>query len=187
MNARTIEAIARVIEQEGGSRYGREAVSQRQHALQCATLAEQSGASPALVVAALLHDIGHLVDPDAEVADEQDRDARHEALGASWLEDLFDDDVLMPIRLHVAAKRYLTAVEEGYLATLSPQSVRSLEMQGGPYAPEEARRFIAAPYAEDAVNVRRWDDLAKDPAAKTPGLDHFVAMMAACAAEVGKG
>jgi len=186
MKARTIQAIARVIDEEGERRYGREAVSQRQHALQCAAWAERAGATPALVVAALLHDIGHLVDPDAEAADGDDRDARHEALGAGWLSDLFGDDVLMPIRLHVAAKRYLTAAEDGYLATLSPQSVRSLRMQGGPYGVEEARRFIAVPHAGDAVKLRRWDDLAKDPDARMPDLDHFLPALEACAVEAGK-
>ena len=186
MKARTIQAIARVIDEEGERRYGREAVSQRQHALQCAALAERAGAAPALVVAALLHDIGHLVDPDAEAADGDDRDARHEALGAGWISDLFGDNVLMPIRLHVAAKRYLTGVEDGHLATLSPQSVRSLQMQGGPRGAEEARRFIAAPNAEDAVKLRRWDDLAKAPDARTPDLDHFLSALESCAVGAGK-
>lgn len=180
MNATTIDAVARVIDEQGAQRYGREAVDQRQHALQCATFAEQADAAPALVVAALLHDIGHLVDSDADSADAQSRDARHEALGARWMRDLFGDDVLMPIRLHVAAKRYLTAVEPDYLARLSPQSQRSLELQGGPFTEVEAERFIAAPYARDAVLLRRWDDLAKDPDAVTPDLDHFAPLMQAC-------
>lgn len=186
MSAVTIVDITRTIDAEGSRRYGREAVSQRQHALQCATLAERGGAAPALVVASLLHDIGHLVDPDADRADRDDRDARHEASGASWMSGLFGDDVLMPIRLHVAAKRYLTAVDDGYLATLSPQSVRSLELQGGPFTEVEAERFIAAPHAADAVSLRRWDDLAKDPNAVTPDLDHFLPMLEACAGKAGR-
>jgi phosphonate degradation associated HDIG domain protein len=180
MNATTIDAVIRVVEEHGARQYGREAVSQRQHALQCATLAEQAGAAPALVAASLLHDIGHLIDPDADVADNEDRDACHEASGASWISDLFGDDVLMPVRLHVAAKRYLTAIDPSYMATLSPQSVRSLEMQGGPFTRTSAERFIAARHAGDAVNLRRWDDLAKDPNAATPDLDHFVPTLEAC-------
>ena len=186
MNAPTIEAVIRVVDDQGERSYGREAVSQRQHALQCATLAQQKGASPALVVASLLHDVGHLVDPDGDAADDEDRDARHEALGASWISDLFGDDVLMPIRLHVAAKRYLTAVDASYMATLSPQSVRSLELQGGPFTEAEAARFIAAPHARDAVQLRRWDDLAKDPDAVTPDLGHFVPLLEACATKARK-
>jgi phosphonate degradation associated HDIG domain protein len=186
MNAKTIDAVIRVVEEHGARQYGREAVSQREHALQCATLAERAGAAPALVVASLLHDVGHLIDPDADAADNDDRDARHEASGASWISGLFGDDVLMPIRLHVAAKRYLTAIDRGYMATLSPQSVRSLSMQGGPFTPAEAERFIAAPHADDAVKLRRWDDLAKDPDAVTPDLDHFVPMLEACVLTAGQ-
>ncbi len=155
--------------------------SQRQHALQCATLAEQSGAAPALVVAALLHDIGHLIDPKAETAAGGNNDMRHEASGARWISELFGDDVLMPIRLHVAAKRYLTGVDDDYMASLSPQSVHSLELQGGPFTKAEAERFVAAPHARDAVLLRRWDDLAKDPDAVTPDLDHFLPFLHACA------
>ena len=181
----TVNDIKRVLEAEGGQRYGREAVSQREHALQCATWAERSGASPALVAAALLHDIGHLIDPDAGSADDDGKDLRHEASGARWVSQLFGDDVLVPIRLHVAAKRYLTAVEPDYMAKLSPQSVRSLELQGGPFTEAEAERFIAAPYAKDTVLLRRWDELAKDPDAETPDLDHFVPVLEACMAQQG--
>ena len=179
MHARTIDDVTRVVDQQGGDRYG-EAISQRQHALQCATLAERSGAAPALVVAALLHDIGHLIDPEAETAANENNDLRHEASGARWISELFGDDVLMPIRLHVAAKRYLTGIDENYLAGLSPQSVHSLELQGGPFTEIEAERFIAAPHARDAVLLRRWDDLAKDPDAVTPDLDHFLPVLHAC-------
>lgn len=185
MDRVTIDDIKRVLDREGGQRYGREAVSQREHALQCATWAERSGAAPGLVAAALLHDIGHLIDPDAETADAEGQDLRHEATGARWIAQLFGDDVLVPIRLHVAAKRYLTAVEPDYMEKLSPQSVCSLELQGGPFTEAEAERFIAAPFAKDAVMLRRWDELAKDPDAETPDLDHFVTVLEACAARNG--
>ena len=180
MPASTIADVVALIEKEGGARYGREPVSQLEHALQSAELALRAGDGPALIVAAMLHDVGHLSDPDADRADEEDRDARHEASGARWLKDLFGEDVLAPIRLHVAAKRYLTAIDEGYMATLSPQSVRSLELQGGPYSEVEAERFIAAPHAADAVLLRRWDDEAKVPGRITPPLEHFVPFMEAC-------
>ena len=180
MPAGTIGDVVRLLETEGGARYGREPITQLEHALQSAELALRAGAGPSLIVAAMLHDVGHLCDPEADKADEEDRDARHEASGARWLAGLFDDAVLAPIRLHVAAKRYLTAIDDGYLATLSPQSVRSLELQGGPYSEIEAERFIAAPHAPDAVLLRRWDDEAKVPGRITPALEHFVPYMEAC-------
>jgi len=179
--ATTIDDVVALLRNLGGARYGREAVSQLEHALQTGELALRAGSRPALVVAALLHDVGHLSDPEAERADDEGRDVRHEASGARWLAGLFDEDVLGPIRLHVAAKRYLTAVEPTYLETLSPQSVRSLELQGGPYSEIEAERFIAAAHATDAVLLRRWDDQAKEPGRITPPLEHFVPLMAACA------
>jgi len=181
MPAATIKDVTDLLEREGGARYGREAVSQLEHALQCAELALRAGARPSLIVASLLHDVGHLSDPEAETADEEGRDVRHEATGASWLGGLFGDDVLVPIRLHVAAKRYLTAVEETYMAALSPQSVRSLELQGGPFTEIEAERYIAAPHAKEAILLRRWDDEAKVAEKITPGLDHFVPYLEACA------
>jgi len=180
MPASTIAEVVNLLETQGGARYGREPVSQLEHALQSAELALRAGAKPSLIVAAMLHDVGHLCDPGADKADEEDRDARHEASGARWLRNLFGDDVLAPIRLHVAAKRYLTAIDDGYLATLSPQSVRSLELQGGPYSEVEAERFIAAPHAADAVLLRRWDDEAKVAARITPPLEHFVPFMESC-------
>jgi phosphonate degradation associated HDIG domain protein len=174
MRAASLDDIACLLERRGSAQYGREAISQYEHALQCAELALRGGSDAALISAALLHDIGHLSDTEAETADEEGRDVRHEATGARWLSDLFGEDVLTPIRLHVAAKRYLTAVEESYMATLSPQSVRSLELQGGPFSPVEAERFVAAPHARDAILLRRWDDQAKMKDRITPGLDHFM-------------
>lgn len=174
MRAETLDDIACLLERRGNEQYGREAVSQYEHALQCAELALRGGSNAALVSAALLHDIGHLSDAEAERADNEGRDIRHEASGARWLSNLFGEEVLTPIRLHVAAKRYLTAVEESYMATLSPQSVRSLELQGGPYSPIEAERFIATSHARNAILLRRWDDQAKEKDRITPGLDHFM-------------
>ena len=158
----------------GEQLYGYEAVSQLAHGLQCAAYAETEGASPDLIAAALLHDVGHLVDKHFERGQVNAVDRRHEAIGAAYLARAFPPSVTEPIRLHVAAKRYLCAVDDGYLATLSPASVRSLELQGGPYTAAEAETFIAQPYADDAVRLRRWDDLAKDPAAVTPPLAHLM-------------
>lgn len=158
---------------DGGHRYGVEPISQLQHALQSATLAEAAGASPALIAAALLHDIGHLIDDQAPVPGAANRDRCHQELAAAYLAPAFDDDVLEPIRLHVAAKRYLCAVDPDYTTNLSVTSRRTLQLQGGAFDAAAARAFIALPRARDAIQVRRWDDSAKEPAAVTPDLAHF--------------
>lgn len=168
-----VDEIMETLRSLGEQRYGRENVSQLAHALQCAELAETEGASSALITASLLHDMGHLVDKRFEVGQNKDIDRHHEDIGAAYLSAWFKDDVTIPIRLHVPAKRYLCAVVDGYFEDLSDASVRSLELQGGIFTPAEAEAFISQPYAEDAVRLRRWDDLAKVPDKKTQGLDHY--------------
>lgn len=156
----------------GAETYG-EGVSQLEHALQCATCAERDGASPALIAATLLHDIGHLThDLPQDIAD-QGIDAQHESLGSAWLSQHFGPAVTEPVRLHVAAKRYLAATESGYHDLLSPASIQSLKLQGGPMSPEEGARFASERFAEDAKKLRRWDDEGKVVGAKTPDLAHF--------------
>lgn len=157
----------------GSDRYGGEEVTQLAHALQCATFAQQSGAPDSLVAAALLHDIGHLVNPKDEGATLRGIDAAHEKVGAAYLARWFGPAVTAPIAQHVAAKRYLCTAEDGYFARLSDESVRSLAVQGGPFSAREAEAFRARPYAEDAVALRRWDELAKDPEMVTPSLEDF--------------
>ncbi len=167
---------------KGALMYAGEPVTQLQHALQSAQLAEQSGADAALIVAALLHDFGHMVNDQGETPTLRGIDDRHEYVALPFLRALFDDAVLQPIRLHVDAKRYLCARGDGtingaqYWANLSADSKRSLELQGGIFTDAEAQRFIAQPYAEGAVQVRLWDDLAKSADAKTPQLDHYLAV-----------
>ncbi|MEL6299546.1 MAG: phosphonate degradation HD-domain oxygenase [Pseudomonadota bacterium] len=160
----------------GGAMYGGEAVTQLQHALQCATFARDEGASATLIAAALLHDYGHVMG-DAEREDSalaaEGIDTAHEHVAAAYLERWFPPEVTEPIRFHVPAKRYLCAVDPAYFATLSPASVQSLDVQGGVFTADEADAFIAQPHADDAVRLRRWDDLAKDPAAETPRLEVF--------------
>ena len=151
---------------EGAREYFGEAVTTSAHMLQAGALAERAGAAPALIAAALLHDVGHLT----SIAMER---RPHEEAGAGWLANWLPADVTEPIRLHVAAKRYLCAVEPAYVDKLSTASVESLQRQGGPMTDEEARGFARMPYAEQAVAVRRWDEAAKDPAASTPDFDHF--------------
>lgn len=172
----SVAVIGDLLRQKGEARYGAEAVSQLQHALQCAALAERAGVSKELIVAALLHDVGHLVADDEEAAP-HGIDMQHEDVAARYLSRQFPASVVEPIRLHVAAKRYLCAIEPGYFDDLSFASVRSLHLQGGVFDSADADRFIAQPHAPGAVLLRRWDDTAKDPHAVTPPLDHFLSYL----------
>ena len=135
-----------------------------EHMLQAGALAEAASAEGALVAAALLHDIGHLLGQDED---------RHGEAGAQWLSQWFGDAVTEPVRLHVAAKRYLCAVDAGYLGLLSAESVRTLSLQGGPMTAAEVAAFEALPFSRDAVAVRRWDDQAKDTVVTPPRFRHF--------------
>jgi len=178
MTSDIIDSIAHWFAAHGERAYDgarRESVSALEHALQCAQLAEYAHARPHLVVAALLHDVGHFA-ALGEVGD--DGDDRHELRGVALLENDFDLAVIEPVRLHVAAKRYLTAVEPRYLQGLSMASVHSLSQQGGPMSAAECAHFEALPFAEDAVRLRRWDDLAKIPGRNTPSLEYYLALAA---------
>lgn len=159
-----------------------EAVSHREHAMQCASLAERSLATPALVAACLLHDIGHLLadDPAADTASGTGSDDRHEVLGTTWLGRLFPAAVLHPIRWHVDAKRYLVALRPAYLGELSDASRRSLAWQGGPMDTAERAHFIARPFARDALALRAFDDAAKRRAAPTLPIELFARRLEYC-------
>jgi gamma-butyrobetaine dioxygenase len=180
-----VDRLAGLFSSEGAADYLGEPVTVAQHLLQAGARAAAAGATPALVAAALLHDAGHLRGSDPE-ADETELSGRelmagsdndHGERGAAWLARWFPAAVTEPVRLHVAAKRYLCAAEPGYLALLSSASVYTLSLQGGPMTDAEAAAFAAAPYAADAVAVRRWDDAAKDPAADVPGFDEYRALL----------
>ena len=148
-----------------------ERVTALAHALQCAQLAEWAHATEELVTASLLHDLGHLL-MDEPVAD--DEDDRHEVRALDLLCADFGPAVTEPIRLHVQAKRYLCAREPAYFHGLSAASVHTLGLQGGVMSPEEASDFEARPFAMDAVQLRRWDDLAKEPGKSTPPLAYYL-------------
>jgi phosphonate degradation associated HDIG domain protein len=182
MMALSIAQITDLFRTHGAVQYGSEAINQQQHALQCAHLAEQSGASPALVAAALLHDLGHLLPRSLRVA--RGVDDLHQFLAIPFLRGVFADAVLEPIRMHVDAKRYLCHVDGHYWSGLSPASQRSLQLQGGPFLEAEAATFMAQPFASDAVALRRWDDRSKDPAATPPPWEHYVAVLERAAAAV---
>jgi phosphonate degradation associated HDIG domain protein len=178
--ALSVEDIGTIFETRGREMYGREAVSQLEHALQCAQLAEEAGAEPELVSASLLHDLGHLlaVKPDGT---RDDVDDVHQYFALPFLRGVFPDSVLEPMKLHVDAKRWLCAAETGYWETLSVASKHSLELQGGFFVESEAKRFIELPHATNAVLLRRWDDLAKTPGKATPTLAHYLSVLETCA------
>jgi gamma-butyrobetaine dioxygenase len=171
-----IEGIAGLFAGPGARDYLGEAVTIGEHMRQAGALAEAAGAPAPLVAAALLHDVGHL---------RQETDARHGTAGAQWLGQWFGPAVTEPVRLHVAAKRYLCATEPGYVGLLSAESVRTLALQGGPMTPEQAVAFGALPFAHDAVAVRRWDDEAKDPAVTPPPFAHFESLLRNLSEPVG--
>ncbi len=174
MKNSSVHSILEILSTKGHEQYGTEAVSQLEHALQCATLAKTSNATPELITASLLHDFGHLVHNLGEDAAERGIDDRHEYRALNYLKTIFSDAVTEPIRMHVNAKRYLCAANKDYWDSLSPASKTSLELQGGIFTEAEATEFINQPYAEDAVKLRMWDDLAKVKNLKTPGLEYFV-------------
>lgn len=177
----TINQILDLYRRRGQAQYGGEAVSQLEHALQCATLAEENDESPELITACLLHDLGHLVHHLGDDPAQRGIDDRHEYRAIPVLETLFPEAVTTPIRLHVAAKRYLCAIDEGYWAALSPASKLSLELQGGIFSKTMADAFIDQLNAPQAVRLRRWDDQAKVKNLKTPDLEHFQPILeAAC-------
>ena len=165
-------------------RYGLEAISQLDHALQTATGAEAGGEPPALILAALLHDVGHLI---AALGDDPAKDGiddRHESIGADWLATRLGESVAETVRQHVPAKRYLCTTDPDYMGALSPDSVLSLKLQGGPMGVAEAAGFEARPFAREAIRLRRFDELAKDPDAKTPPFSHFLRYLPA--ARIGR-
>jgi [1-hydroxy-2-(trimethylamino)ethyl]phosphonate dioxygenase len=169
--------ILALYETRGTEAYFGERVSMAEHGLQAAHFARAEGAAEALVVAALLHDIGHLLEDVPETIEDWTRDARHEELGARWLARRFDAAVYEPVRLHVSAKRYLCAADAGYHARLSAASVHTLKLQGGPMSASEVAHFEAEPYWRDALRVRRWDDQGKVAGLKTLALSDYAPLI----------
>ncbi|QJC57948.1 hypothetical protein HC248_03280 [Polaromonas vacuolata] len=174
-----LSEIENYFKTDGHLVYG-EAITQLEHALQCAHLAEQAGASDALIVAALFHDVGHMLHRDAATA--LANDDKHEILGAKFLSRWFAPDVTQPVAFHVSAKRYLCAREAQYKNSLSVISQHTLRLQGGVMTAEQADEFSATAYAMDGVSLRRWDDLAKVKNLSTPPWEHFIQITYRCAA-----
>jgi len=162
---------------EHGHRHYGEDVTELQHALQCATFAQQAGEPDVIVASALLHDYGHLCHQLGEDIANQGVDARHEHIGYNKLKGLLADEIVDSGRLHVAAKRYLCWKESDYLDGLSEASLKSLHLQGGPMNDEEAAEFEREPHFDIAVRVRRYDDMGKVADMQTPGLEDFAPML----------
>lgn len=169
----TTDEVLALFESRGHSQYGREAVTQLEHALQCGFFAERCQADAELLAAAILHDVGHLLHDLPDDAPERGVDDRHEELAAEWLVTRFGPAVIEPVRLHVAAKRYLCTTDDSYLSQLSEPSRLSLKLQGGLMSAEEVKQFQALPHWESAVTLRRCDDAAKVPQLSTPPLEHY--------------
>ncbi len=175
------DEIVELYLEHGHIAYEGEGVTQLEHALQCAQLAATAGAPDALIVASLLHDIGHLVNRLGASPSLRGLNDTHETVAAGVLAPHFIEAVVEPIRLHVDAKRYLCQAEPAYRRALSPDSTRSLELQGGPLDVASAARFIARPWAAEAVRLRRWDDGGKRRAASVPSLAEFAPLLKNCA------
>jgi [1-hydroxy-2-(trimethylamino)ethyl]phosphonate dioxygenase len=177
MNMSVVDEVFSIFEQRGATAYFGERISITEHCLQAAYFARQESAPVALVVAALVHDIGHLVIDTPDELDDWDTDAKHEEVGARWLAQRLRPEVTEPVRLHVPAKRYLCATDPNYVAMLSHPSIVSLKLQGGPMLPAELLQFETERYGQDAVRVRRWDDQGKVAGLKTPGLAEYRALI----------
>ncbi len=176
------DQIAECFRRRGNSEYGGERVTQLEHALQCAHLAEQEHAPVELVVAALLHDIGHLLHDLPDDAPDRGIDDHHENSGYRFLESHFGISVTEPVKQHVAAKRYLCAVDSNYESQLSEPSRVSLQLQGGTMSAEELEEFRRSAHWQDAVRLRRWDDTAKVAGLETPTLEHYLPLISQVAA-----
>ena len=168
-----LDRLERLFTEEGAAEYLGEPVTVSDHMLQCATLAAEQGASDALIAAALLHDVGHLTGSLGRYTTADTDDRRHEAAGADLLDGHFQASVVDAVRFHVAAKRYLCAIDPGYRDALTPASRHSLILQGGPMDTGEVRLFEQLDHFREVVQVRLWDDAGKDAMADTPDFAHF--------------
>ncbi len=177
----SIEDLVDLLNAQGGSAYFGEPVSVLEHSLQAAHYAEVAGAAPALISAALLHDVGHMLHGLDEGIADHGHDGMHEEVAAGYLARWFGPDVTEPILLHVPAKRFLCWDKQDYLARLSPSSIQSLALQGGPMNDEQAAGFLLNPFAEAAIALRHWDDEAKVPGLSVPPAAHYLSILHAAA------
>ena len=176
-----IEQIAGLFERRGPLLYPGEPVTQLEHALQCARLAEEADSPPELIVACLLHDLGHLLAASRMGLPFARAEEAHAFVAACALSDLFPAAVVNPIRLHGEAKRYLSRADPDYEATLSPGGRAALAREGGALSEAGAQSFLRERYSEDAVLLARFDDAARAPQAHTRRFEHYIPLMRACA------
>ncbi|MGA2535699.1 MAG: HD domain-containing protein [Terracidiphilus sp.] len=169
----SVDEVFQLLESGGGEAYFGEPVTVLEHSLQAASFVERKGGDSSLIAAALLHDLGHLLHSEGEDAAGHGVDTQHEELAVAALGDRLPASVLDPIRLHVAAKRYLCFAEPRYLAQLSPASLQSLRLQGGPMSAAEADAFLALPHAREGLALRRADDAAKIQGLAVPPLHSY--------------
>lgn len=176
-----VETLSEIYATKGFETFeGDRRLTQTAHGLQTATIAEAEGAEDCMIVAGLLHDIGRIINPKDRALTDSGKDAKHEIVAQKYLEAWFGPEVTMPVKWHVAAKRYLVATDPAYSHRLSGGSVRSLKGQGGLYSAEEQAAFLKQPFAAEGVLLRRWDDRAKSPDAETPSFAHFVRYIERC-------
>jgi phosphonate degradation associated HDIG domain protein len=183
----TADEVVNLMRSRGGAAYFGEPVSQLEHALQTARCATRAGSPPELVLAALLHDIGHLLHYLPESVAEAGVDTRHETAGYEWIQSRFGAAVAEPVRDHVAAKRYLCRIEPDYLSRLSAASLLSLELQGGPFTADEARRFEMLPHYREALMLRQWDDEAKVANLQVPSIEEYWEILVAASHSAIRG
>jgi [1-hydroxy-2-(trimethylamino)ethyl]phosphonate dioxygenase len=173
----TSQELGAIYDRRGASAYFGEAVTVTEHCLQAAYFARAADAPEALVIAALLHDVGHLVSAVPDDIAEWTDDAHHELVGGGWLAKRFGPEISEPVRLHVPAKRYLCATDPGYFSKLSAASVVTLKLQGGPMTAAEIAAFEAKPYWREAIRVRQWDDEGKIAGLRTPDFSSYAALI----------
>ncbi|MEQ8318677.1 MAG: HD domain-containing protein [Rhodospirillales bacterium] len=177
----SVDTLFEALSSAGTVQYGTERITELEHALQIAELADAMSGDPEMICAALLHDIGRVAVRQDEISDTLVPDHMgkttggrgHDDAGADLLAEHFSERVLAGVRLHVAAKRYLCTVDPNYYGTLSEGSIATMKMQGGLMSDEELAEFRAIPFSEDAVQIRRWDDMAKVPGLETRPLEHW--------------
>jgi phosphonate degradation associated HDIG domain protein len=170
----SILAISELYRDKGDLHYDGEGVSQLAHAWQCGQLSKKEGARSELQLASWLHDIGHLLSVKEGTPTTYGYDDRHELIGGNYLAQIFSGEVAQPVLMHVLAKRYLVTADPEYRQSLSPDSIRSLALQGGDMSKEECELFIIHSFADDAIALRRWDELGKNPQLNMPSKDEVI-------------
>ena len=175
------DEILALYEARGARAYFGELVSMTEHQLQAAWFAQVQGAPEPLIIAGLLHDVGHLLEVVPDDLADWTSDARHEEIGGRWLAERFGPEISEPVRLHVPAKRYLCATDAAYFGHLSSASIHTLKLQGGPMSIEEVRAFEREPYYREAVRVRHWDDQGKVAGLRVPPLEAYLGLLSSAA------